>query len=363
MTDPDPLAAIVLPPKEGFSPEAIGGVGLAVRRLALTAGHSVIIGAIPARPAFTDLPFHPVPRGIALPIGRNRLYAAGAARVIRPIGPDLIEVHNRPEIALVIARLCADIPVLLFLHNDPQGMRGAATRRDRRMLLARLAGVATVSEFIRARLLDGVGAPSRMPVVLPNALDLAELPRGGTREKLILFAGRIVADKGADSFVAACARALPTLPGWRAEMIGADRFAADSPETRFLTALRPAAAAAGILMPGYRPHEEVLDAMARAAIVVVPSRWPEPFGLTALEAMASGATLVCSARGALPEVAGEAALYADPDSPDALAEAITILARDEARRAALGALGRERAGRFDIGAAVATLRALRRSAV
>ena len=101
--------------------------------------------------------------------------------------------------------------------------------------------------------------------------------------------------------------------------------------------------------------------MARAAIVIVPSRWPEPFGLTALEAMASGAALICSARGALPEVAGEAALYADPDDPDALAEAITLLARDPERRAALGAAGRERARRFDVGQAAAALRALRRA--
>ena len=36
------------------------------------------------------------------------------------------------------------------------------------------------------------------------------------------------------------------LPGWRAEMIGADRFRADSPETPFIRALRPRAAAAGV---------------------------------------------------------------------------------------------------------------------
>ena len=59
-------------------------------------------------------------------------------------------------------------------------------------------------------------------------------------------------------------------------MIGADRFAPDSPETGFIRALRPEAEAAGVAMLGYRPHGDVLAAMARAAIVVVPSRWPEP---------------------------------------------------------------------------------------
>ena len=54
--------------------------------------------------------------------------------------------------------------------------------------------------------------------------------------------------------------------------------------------------------------------MTRAAIVIVPSRWNEPFGLTALEALACGAPLIVSPRGGLPEVAGEAAVYANPDA-------------------------------------------------
>ena len=103
-------------------------------------------------------------------------------------------------------------------------------------------------------------------------------------------------------------------------------------------------------------------AMARAAIVVVPSRWPEPFGLVALEALASGAALICSPRGGLPEVAGDAAIYADPDRPAEIAAAIRTLASDEGRRAALAEAGRERAQQFDVPAIAARLAALRRQA-
>jgi glycosyltransferase involved in cell wall biosynthesis len=100
-------------------------------------------------------------------------------------------------------------------------------------------------------------------------------------------------------------------------------------------------------MRGYVPHAEVLVAMARASIVVVPSRWAEPFGLTALEALASGAALVCSGRGGLPEVAGDAAVYADPDAPGELEAAIVALASDPARRARLAQEGLARAKLFD----------------
>ena len=195
--------------------------------------------------------------------------------------------------------------------------------------------------------------------MLENFIDVDARPDGVARGDVILFAGRVVADKGADAFVAACALALPELPGWRAEMIGADRFGADSPETTWLAALRPRAAAAGVAMRGYQPHGAVLRAMAGAAMVVVPSRWAEPFGMTALEAMAAGAALIASDRGGLREVIGDAAVVIDPEDEAAIAAAMVALARDPARRAGLAALGLARARRFDIGVARARLAQLR----
>jgi UDP-glucose:(glucosyl)LPS alpha-1,2-glucosyltransferase len=93
---------------------------------------------------------------------------------------------------------------------------------------------------------------------------------------------------------------------------------------------------------------------------VVPSRWQEPFGLVALEALASGAALICADRGGLREVAGDAAIYVDPEVPAALAAAIRALADDPVRRAALAQAGRERARQFDAPVIAARLAALRR---
>ncbi len=219
----------------------------------------------------------------------------------------------------------------------------------------------TVSEFLRRQLLEGIPTPSTPPDVLPNCIDLAALPPPARREKTILFVGRVVPEKAPDAFVAACAAALPRLPGWRAEIIGADRFRADSPDTDFVRGVRTAAQAAGVALLGYRDHPDVLAAMARAAIVVMPSRWQEPFGLTALEAMASGAALLCSARGGLPEVGGEAAVYVDPDDPAGMAQAIVSLASDPARLAALSLAGRDRARRFDLAPTRRRLDAIRAS--
>jgi UDP-glucose:(glucosyl)LPS alpha-1,2-glucosyltransferase len=355
-----PLVAVVLPPKEGFGPGRAGAVALLVHRLARLLPALVVGGPQPG-PVFDDTPFRAARPSLWRPGTINARYAVAVARLLRPLRPALIEVHNRVEVARILARQFTGTPVSLFLHNDPQTMHGAARPEARTALLRGLVRVVTVSEFLRDRLTEGVpseAAPA--PFVLPNAIDLAALPPPPEeRERLILFVGRVVAEKGADLFVAACAQALPHLPGWRAEVIGADRSRADSPETPFVRDLRRAAAACGVWMLGYRDHPAVLEAMSRAAIVVVPSRWPEPFGLTALEAMACGAALVATRRGALPEVAGDAALYADPEDAAGLAAAITRLARDPDLRARVAASGRARARRFGLETAAARLAALR----
>jgi glycosyltransferase involved in cell wall biosynthesis len=357
---PAPTVAVILPPREAFSPAATGAIGLIVHRLAAAPGpfRPIVLGT-PTPVPFGDVAFEPV-RPALLPAGQARRFAVAVARRLARDRPALAEVHNRPDVALYLARRLPGLPVTLVLHNDPHGMRRARAPGERAALCAALAGVVTVSAFLRDRLLDGLAEPPPHVAVLPNCIDLGEIPPPGCRANQILFAGRVVADKGADVFVRACARALPALPGWRASVLGADRFGAHSPDTPFLRALRPEAAAAGVALAGWQPHAAVLAAMATAAIVVVPSRWPEPFGLTALEAMACGAAVLCSPRGGLPEVVGDAAIMIDPDDPEALAAAIVALARDPVRRAALAAAGRARARRFDVAEAAATLAMLRR---
>lgn len=356
-----PLVATILPPYEGFGPGHAGAVGTIVHRLSTAPGfRPLVIGGAQAGATFTDIPFQAVRASLWRPGNVNIRYGAALLRTLRRTRPALVEVHNRPELALWLARREPRTPVLLFLHNDPQTMREATTSAERTRLLHRLARVVVVSDYLQQRLLDGVPPPARAPVVLPNSIDLRALPPPRPRERLILFAGRVVPDKGPDVFVDACGDALPRLTGWRAEMIGADRFRLDSPETAFTIMMHARAGWAGVHALGYRDHAFVLDRMARASIVVVPSRWQEPFGLVALEAMASGAALICSPRGGLREVAGDVALYVDPDDPSAVASAICALAENPERCAAMAEAGRARAQAFDVPAIAARLAALRR---
>ena len=358
----DPTVAVILPPREGFGPRRTGAIGLIVHRLARsTQGfNSVIFGGPQEGPAFTDVAFRLIQPAFFVPGTINLKFTASLVLPLMRLRPALIEVHNRVGIALALATLFKQTPVTLFLHNDPAGMRRARTPEERTAILRRVARVVTVSAWLRDRFMEGITAAVRPPDVLPNGIDLAALPPFRRRERLVLFTGRVVRDKGPDSFVSACAAALPLMPGWRAEIIGSDRFSVVSPDTAFVQMVRAAAEAASVAMLGYRDHPDVLTAMRRAAIVVVPSRWQEPFGLVALEAMACGAAVIAAKRGGLPEVAGDAAVYVDPDDPPAIANAIRSLARDEARRSAPAEAGRLRAHQFDLPVVAARLAGLRR---
>ncbi len=350
----------VLPPREGFSPAAVGAIGLLVHRMAHD--DDVVVGQSASALTFSGRRFVPAAAPLWPVLGRVDRYMAGVVQSVRRLRPRLIEVHNRANLARRLAAAFPAAQVALFVHNDPLAMRAARRPAERAALLRRMT-VVCVSSYLARRFMEGLDPSGPAPVVLPNALDLDTLPPllpPEARDRTILFVGRVVANKGADAFVDACAAVLPRLPGWRAAIIGADRFRPNGTPTAFERVLRPRAEACGIELAGYLPHDEVLRAMARAAIVVVPSRWAEPFGMTALEAMACGSALVCSMRGGLPEVVGDAALAADPDAGGALAAAILQLAQHPELRARLSAAGLARARQFaarDARARLAELRA------
>src|SRR5437764_15068040 len=87
---------------------------------------------------------------------------------------------------------------------------------------------------------------------------------------------------------------------------------------------------------GHVEKQELAELYRGAACLVFPSRY-EGFGLPALEAMASGTPVVATAAGALPEVAGDAAVLVDERDPAALAGGIerALAERDRLVRAGL----------------------------
>ncbi len=103
--------------------------------------------------------------------------------------------------------------------------------------------------------------------------------------------------------------------------------------------------AANVVFPAYVDTADLEGLYALARCFVFPSI-NEGFGIPVLEAMRRGVPVACSRASALPEVAGDAARYFDPESVRAIADAITELLADRDLAADLAARGRRREAQF-----------------
>lgn len=116
--------------------------------------------------------------------------------------------------------------------------------------------------------------------------------------------GRVREQKGTDLFVQAMIELLPRFPDWTAVVTGLE--AAD--ERDFVAGLKQRILDAGledrIFMLGVRPFEEVPGWFQAVTLYVAPMR-SEGFGLTTLEAMASGAAVVATRAGASPQIVSD----------------------------------------------------------
>jgi glycosyltransferase involved in cell wall biosynthesis len=105
-------------------------------------------------------------------------------------------------------------------------------------------------------------------------------------------------------------------------------------------------------------RDDVPDILRGAMLTVVPSTWPEAFGLAAAESEAAGVPVIASRVGGLPEVVedGVTGVLVPPGDSVALADAISSLLQDPQRCQAMGAAGRRRAEEhFDLSRTAAAI--------
>jgi glycosyltransferase involved in cell wall biosynthesis len=78
---------------------------------------------------------------------------------------------------------------------------------------------------------------------------------------------------------------------------------------------------------------------------IYPSRY-EGFGLPVLQAMAAGTPVLTTKLSSIPEVAGDAALYIDPDNPATLVQGLTAIQTHKNLRSSLIVSGKQQAAKF-----------------
>jgi glycosyltransferase involved in cell wall biosynthesis len=206
-----------------------------------------------------------------------------------------------------------------------------------RALHSRVDRYLAISRFVADAARPFTGA-HRPIAVVPTFMDdslfdpppTGILPSFVPRGEFIMFAGALGVHKGVDVLLEAQRLLDPRLPLLLVGTRERDTPDALADDVTVVTEVSP---------------QEVMAAWRRCTVAVVPSRWPEPLGQVAVEAMASGRAVVASAVGGLTDLIahGETGLLVPPGDPRSLAAAVSLLADDPELRARLGTAGRERA--------------------
>jgi glycogen(starch) synthase len=216
--------------------------------------------------------------------------------------------------------------------------------------------VIACSYYMREQIADIFGVEEGRIEVIPNGIDPGDLQprdrRGLERlraefaapdERLVLLVGRLVYEKGFQVALEAMPGLVERLPGTRFLVAGSGTHEAE---------LRRQAVEAGLMEHGTFLGwigDDVLHSLYRIAdVCVVPSIY-EPFGLVALEAMASGCPCIVADTGGLREVVPheEVGLRFRARDPEALAEVAARVLSDRELGERLVAEAREHIRRFD----------------
>jgi glycosyltransferase involved in cell wall biosynthesis len=184
-------------------------------------------------------------------------------------------------------------------------------------------------------------APGRIRQIY-NGLSLpAPAPQAST--PTVLFVGRLERVKGVEWLVRSMQLVVTELASAQLVLVGRG-----SDEDRVREAIHERGLAAHTEICGWLTGNRLRESYERAAVVVVPSLWPEVFGQVAIEAMGTARPVVASRVGGIPEIVadGHTGHLVSPGDEAGLAAAILDLLIDKAKAAAFGAAGRQRAERL-----------------
>jgi glycosyltransferase involved in cell wall biosynthesis len=337
----EPKIAYVMLRNAHFGPRLAASVELCVRDLILHSRHarSTLVVCPPVDEPFEGVEIATIPDA---PISGNVGKAWGVAQLLRRRGVDLAIVENHLPAATLIA-LTSGARVILHTHAYVKAPSSALDGAFRGQEMRRLSGFAFVSEYALGRFQADFPRLRPLQRAVPNGLDMRAWSATKPKDPSILCVGRALRHKGHVEAMAAITRALASRPEWRARFMVSDPVAADQePET--VQALRDAAKGFNgrIKVDCNVPYAEVKAAWERAAVGMVLTTGPEPFGRTALEALASGAALITSGRGGLKEICGPCAVTVEPSDAEGVASALGQLLDAPERRAELARTGRER---------------------
>ncbi|MEA2207762.1 MAG: hypothetical protein QOF54_239 [Solirubrobacteraceae bacterium] len=315
--------ALLAPPWISVPPSGYGGIELVISEVADTLvrhGHDVSLLAPPgSRSAARVVPLlersHPDQIGQTVfevdHVGRALDVIDEAARRRRPF--DI--VHDHSGFALVAIADRVGVPVLHTLHGP--------FTPEAKQFYARHADKVWTTALSQAQL-DSGPAGLRCVAVIPNPIDLHTWTLQARKDDYLLWVGRMTAGKGAHRAIAVArdaGRRLviagPVQPGQRPYFESKVAPHIDGRSVRYIEQIS---------------GEDKRSLFANAAGLLMPIRWPEPFGMVMIEALACGTPVLAFAEGSAPEIVvdGESGFLVEDERE--MAAAVGRLAQLDPRR-------------------------------
>ena len=230
---------------------------------------------------------------------------------------DLIEVHNRP---LILYNLVKQIQnrFIFYFHNDPLSMKGSKTIKERLFLLKNVEKLVFVSQWVKNRFFKDLDLKlsAKTEIVYPSVYK----QKARKKYRYISFVGRLNRSKGYDIFKKAIEKILDEFPDWKSLSVGNEERRSVYINHKQHKEL------------GFLSHKKTLEILSKTEIAVVPSRWEEPFGRTALEASSNGCATIISNKGGLIETTDQAIILKKLDESNLYKEVKNLILNVKKRK-------------------------------
>jgi glycosyltransferase involved in cell wall biosynthesis len=216
-------------------------------------------------------------------------------------------------------------------------------------------GVLVPSTAVKHDVMERLHVPENRIFVVPWGCEVQFQPTGdpvhfqgmkeryGLPDRYILFVGTLEPRKGVGTLLKAFAILRGSHPDGDLKLVLAGGQGWDY--ERLLATQQALKLQDEVLFTGF-VDEADLPHLYRGALLFVYPSLNEGFGLPILEAMACGTPVITSNTSSMPEVAGQAAILVEPNNPEVLAAAMTLMLRDDAQRDELRRRGVARAREF-----------------
>jgi glycosyltransferase involved in cell wall biosynthesis len=281
-------------------------------------------------------------------------FSLRARRLVRGLRERYDIVHDNQ--CLGYGMLGLGLPLVTTVHHPIQidraldldsakGWRRLSLRRwygfttMQRRVARRLRHVVTVSSSSRDEIVEHLGVPAERIDVIPIGTDPVRFSPDSTVERV---PGRVVTTASADTPLKGLLYLVEAVAKLRTErqlelvVVGSAR-----PGGPVADAIERYSLQGAVRFTGRVSDEDLVHQLRTAEVAVVPSLF-EGFSLPLVEAMACATPVIATTGGALPEVAGEAALLVPPGDSEALAVSLASTLDSPGERARLGAAGRAR---------------------